>query len=68
MDVMEMETRRRMGKSTWKQYAFQIVNSTHLQYFSKVDKVYNSHFIAHEFPIIISRVYTREEGRRLPDM
>ena len=38
---MEMEVRRRMGKSTWKQYAFQITNSTHLQYFSKIDKVHS---------------------------
>ena len=35
---MEMEVKRRMGKGTWKQYAFQLLNSN-LQYFSKIDKV-----------------------------
>ena len=39
MEIMEMEVKRRMGvKSTWKQYAFQMVDSN-LQYFSKIDKV-----------------------------
>ena len=36
---MEKEVKPRMGRSTWKQFAFQILNSTHLQYFSKMDKV-----------------------------
>jgi hypothetical protein len=40
MDIMEMEVKRNwMGaKSTWKQYAFQLVDSN-LQYFSKIDKL-----------------------------
>lgn len=41
MDIMEMEVKSRGwigAKGTWKQYAFQLIDSN-LQYFSKIDKV-----------------------------
>lgn len=46
MDIMEIEVKRSWmgGKNTWKQYAFQLIDSN-LKYFSKIDKVKRIHCV-----------------------
>lgn len=40
MDMLEKEVKALVGKNKWRQYAFQISDST-LQYFSRIDRVYH---------------------------